>query len=230
MIAKQYISDLVSSLRSSFRLPIRRLAGIAVLVLGSPFSPAYAEKADRDQPTNIVFSQAAIDDLNQTQVFTGDVVYTKGTIIIRADQLTVRQDPENYSNGTATMTQPGKRAYYRQKRDAADEYVEGEANRIDYDEKSDLVRMTGNAVIRRLTGEKLTDQAMGNVIEYHSLTESYTVVGSNNTANSGKTTTPENRGRVTFQPKAKNPETSTNSGSPSINLKNSPNLNIAPAQ
>lgn len=208
-------------------------------------STAHAEKADRDKPTNIVFSQAAIDDLKQTQIFTGDVIYTRGTIIIRSDQLAVRQDPENYSYGSATMTQPDKLAYYKQKREGIDEDVEGQSSRIDYNEKTDLVTLTGNAVMRRLTGTKLMDEVHGNVIQYHSLTESYTVVGnapsdengnSNPTSIANPTAGNGARARVTMQPKNRTandtPSAGSSPGGPvatPLELKTLPTLNSKPA-
>ena len=57
------------------------------------------------------------DDLKQTSVFTGNVVVTKGTIIIRGARIDVRQDPEGYQYGVVTAA-PGKLAYFKQKRDA----------------------------------------------------------------------------------------------------------------
>ena len=56
------------------------------------------------------------DDLKQTSVFTGNVVVTKGTIIIRGARIDVRQDPEGYQYGVVTAA-PGKLAYFKQKRE-----------------------------------------------------------------------------------------------------------------
>jgi lipopolysaccharide export system protein LptA len=42
-----------------------------------------AEKADRNKPMNVEADTMRYDDLNQTSVFTGKVVVTKGTIVIR---------------------------------------------------------------------------------------------------------------------------------------------------
>ena len=45
-----------------------------------------------------------------------------------------------------------KPATFRQKRDGVDEYIEGEAERLEYDGKSDVVRFVNNASVRRLRG------------------------------------------------------------------------------
>jgi len=139
-------------------------------------APAGAEKADNDKPTNIVFDTATMDDLHQVQVFIGDVIVTKGTIVIRADKLTVHQDPEGYQSSTA-IANAGKTVYFRQKREGyADQFVEGTGERIEYDEKANQVKVFTNAIVRRLEGEKVEDEVRGNVITYNSETELYDVV------------------------------------------------------
>ena len=59
-------------------------------------APAHAERADRDKPLNIEADKMQMDDLKQVSVFTGRVVLTKGTIILRAERLVIKQDPEGY--------------------------------------------------------------------------------------------------------------------------------------
>ena len=63
---------------------------------------AHAERADRDKPMNIESDALRHDDLTQTSVFTGNVVMTKGTIVLRGEQLDVRQDAEGYQHGVVT--------------------------------------------------------------------------------------------------------------------------------
>ena len=41
------------------------------------------------------------------------------------------------------MAAPGKLAFYRKKRDRVDEYIEGQAERIEYDSRADLVKEVG---------------------------------------------------------------------------------------
>lgn len=174
-------------MRSKFRasttlrsmLPIRFLTALAgsMLVLAVAF-PAHAEKADRLKPMNIESDALRYDDLKQTSVFTGKVVATKGTIIIRGTRIDVRQDPEGYQYGVVTA-EPGKRAYYKQKRDApGDEWTEGEADRIEYDSRADNVKFIGNAVMRRLIGAKVNDETTGALIVYDQSNDTFTVNGS----------------------------------------------------
>ncbi len=101
---------------------------MAALTAGAVL-PAAAETADRDKPMNAEADALRYDDLKQSSVFTGNVVITKGTTIIRGAQVDVSQDPEGYQLAIATAA-PGKLAYYRKKRDGVDEYIEGEGERI----------------------------------------------------------------------------------------------------
>ena len=107
---------------------------------------AHAEKADRNKPMNIEADALRHDELKQTSVFTGRVVMTKGTIVLRGAQLEVRQDPDGFQHGVVTA-EPGKRAFFRQKRDtlagAPDEFVEGEGEVIEYDGRTDIVKLMG---------------------------------------------------------------------------------------
>jgi lipopolysaccharide export system protein LptA len=153
---------------------LRRLALASALVLAA--SPqAFAERADKDKAALIDANHNSSDDLNNTSVYTGDVVLTKGTIILRADQLTVRQDPEGYNLGVAIATQPGRLAYFKQKREGVDEYIEGRAERIEYDEKADTVKLFNHAIVKRLVAGRDSDESHGDRIDYNLRTEIYDV-------------------------------------------------------
>jgi len=144
---------------------------------------AWAEKADRDKPMNVEADNMRYDDLKQTNVFTGRVVMTKGTIIVRGARIDVRQDAAGYQFGVVTA-EPGKLAFFRQKRDGVDEYIEGEAEVIEYDSKADNVKLIKRAVMRRYLGSTLGDETTGAVIVYENTTGVFTVDGSPTTPGS----------------------------------------------
>ena len=154
-----------------------RLLPAATLCLGLAAGAAWAEKADRDKPMNIESDALRYDDTRQTSVFTGNVVITKGTIVIRGHQIEVRQDTQGSQFGIATA-QAGQRAFFRQKRDGVDEHIEGESQRIEYDSRADVVRFIGDAVLRRYRGATLADETAGGQIVYNNGTEVFTVDGS----------------------------------------------------
>ena len=137
---------------------------------------AGAEKADRNKPMNIESDTLRYDDLRQTSVFAGRVVLTKGSIVIRGAQIEVRQDPEGNQFGVVTA-EPGRLAFFRQKREGVDEYIEGEGETIEYNGRADTVRFFKSAQLRRLRGAELADEINGNVIMYDNSSDVFTVDG-----------------------------------------------------
>ncbi|HSV81022.1 MAG TPA: lipopolysaccharide transport periplasmic protein LptA [Ramlibacter sp.] len=170
---------------------------LLALALALAAAPAGAEKADRTKPMNVEADALRYDDLNQTSVFTGKVLVTKGTIVIRGAKVTVKQDPEGYQFGVVTA-EPGKQAFYRQKRDSVDEWIEGEAQTIEYDGKADRVKFIGRAEMRRLRGTVVNDETSGAVITYDNTTDQFAVDG-----NPGGVTpaNPGGRVRATLAPR-----------------------------
>ena len=137
---------------------------------------ARAEKADRTKPMNVEADAGRYDDVKQVGTFTGNVVVTKGTIQIRAGQIEVRQTADGYQSGIATAA-PGKLVSFRQKREGVDETIEGLADRVEYDSRSDTVRFVGHAVVRRYRGATLADETAGSLISYDNAAEVFSVSG-----------------------------------------------------
>jgi len=137
---------------------------------------AIAEKADKDKPMNVESDALRYDDLKQTSVFTGRVVLTKGTIVIRGARVDVRQDPEGYQYGVVTA-EAGQLAFFRQKREGVDEFIEGEGETIEYDGKADRVKFIKRAELRRYRGAALSDEMVGGVITYENSTDVFKVDG-----------------------------------------------------
>ncbi|MBI2750132.1 MAG: lipopolysaccharide transport periplasmic protein LptA [Burkholderiales bacterium] len=159
---------------------------------------AQAEKADRNKPMNVEADTLRYDDVKQVSIFTGNVVLTKGTIVIRAARIDVRQDPDGYQFGTITGT-PDKLAFFRQKREALDEFIEGESELIEYDGRADVVKFVRKALLRRLRGATLADEIAGGLIVYENLTDTFSVDGN---AVKGAAATPGQRVRAVLTPKS----------------------------
>lgn len=141
------------------------------------FAPvAMAEKADRNKPMNIEADALRYDDVKQLSIFSGHVVLTKGTIVVRGAQLEVRQDPEGYQFAVVTGSAESP-AFFRQKREALDEFIEGEGETIEYDGRADKVKFIKKAHMRRLRGATLADEITGALIVYENLTDMFSVDG-----------------------------------------------------
>lgn len=163
----------------------KMISSLALMVLSLSVSTAWAEKADRDKPLNANADALKYDDLKQTSVFTGNVIITKGSIIMRGGQVDVRQDPQGFQ--FATITSNGNiQAYFKQKREnGADEWIEGLADTIEYDGKADTVRFVKKANLKRLRGATLSDEIVGGLVVYDNTTDVYTVDGGASQGGSG---------------------------------------------
>lgn len=151
-------------------------------------SAAWSERADRDKPMNVEADALRHEDGKQTSVFTGNVVATKGTIVIRGQQIEVRQGPQGQQFGVV-LGNAQQQAFFRQKREGLDEHMEGVADRIEYNSQADTVKFTGRAVLRRYRGSLLNDETTGSTIVYDNAADVFTVDGG-----AVASTTPNNPG------------------------------------
>ena len=170
---------------------------LVFLLAAFGLGPVLAENADRDKPMNAEADALRYDDLKQTSVFTGNVVITKGSTIIRGERVDVQQDPEGYQQATVVAA-PGKLAYYRKKRDGLDEFIEGEGERIEYDSRQDVVKFIRSAVLRRYKGALLADETTGSQINYDNKTDVFTVDGG---AQNRSASNPSGRIRAMLSPR-----------------------------
>jgi lipopolysaccharide export system protein LptA len=175
------------------------LATIALAGLAALAPAAHAEKADRTKPMSVTSGgdhPDVVDLKNHSAVFTGNVVITQGTLEIHANRVEVSQDPDGNQLGFAfgSGSQP---ATFRQKRDGADEYSEGDAQKIEYDSAANRVRFVGAAHLRMLKGTVVTDQANAALITYDTASDTIKLTG-----DAGLPSTTGGRTTIIFTPKA----------------------------
>jgi lipopolysaccharide export system protein LptA len=138
-----------------------------------------AEKADFDKPTNVEANQMSYDENKQINIFNGNVVLTRGTLVMHGEKLVVKQDAAG--NQHATLYAPaGSTARFRQKRDGGkDLWIEGyAADRIEYDSKTEIAKLFKQAKVKMLDSGRPTDEVEGDYISYDSRAEFYTVTNS----------------------------------------------------
>ena len=162
-------------------------AKIVVAALAFAAPAALAEQADSSKPTQIEANRMHADDAKRTNTFEGNVVVTRGTLNIRADRIVVRQDAEGNQFATAT----GNPVRFRQRQDpkppeTEGAWLEGEAKRIEIDEKAGKIELFDSARVNR-GGDEVT----GNYILVDQRSDLFTV-----TPGKG-----EGRVRATIQPK-----------------------------
>jgi lipopolysaccharide export system protein LptA len=149
----------------------------AALLLAAYPGLARAEKADRSQPIVVeADKRGTVDTQKQFTVFTGNVVITQGTLQVRADRVEIQEAQDKFRTAVA-FGSAQRPAFFKQKREGTEETVEGTAERIDFDEKSDTLRLTGNPVVRRMLNAKMIDEVTGTLITWDNRTEFFTVDG-----------------------------------------------------
>jgi len=172
--------------------------------------PAHAERADRTKPVNLEADRVTVEEAKQTATFEGNVILTQGTLTIRGERMVVQQDADGFKYGAAY----GNLASFRQKREGIDEYIEGYAERIEYDGKADQLQMFNRAYLK-----KSNDDVRGNYISYDATTEFFRVVGGGKQA--ATPSNPEGRVRAVIHPKAKGEPAAV---SPSLPLRPAPDV------
>jgi len=152
---------------------------------------ALAEAADRDKPIDLEADSVKVDDAKQISTYTGNVILTQGTLIIRADKLIVREDSAGFQHSTSL----GNPTTFKQKREGKNEYMEGSGQRIEYDGRMDKVQLYTKAWVKR--GE---DIVHGDYISYDANSEYAEVIGGTKSVD-GVTT--NGRVHAIIQPKNK---------------------------
>jgi len=105
---------------------------------------AFAERADREKEIVVGADHLTADDANRTSTFEGSVVVTQGTMRITAGKVTVKEDAQRHKYYVAN----GAPVTFRQKRDKVDEYVEGFAERAEFDDRNDILKLFNRAKVK----------------------------------------------------------------------------------
>ena len=126
---------------------MRRSIAVLVLLFAPP---AWGEKADRDKPTQIEANRMSADDVRRMTIFEGNVVLTRGTQSVHAERIVVRQDAEGFQMSTAT----GNPVRFKQKQDPKPPqtegvWMEGEAKRVEIDDRNGKIEMFEQARVKR---------------------------------------------------------------------------------
>jgi lipopolysaccharide export system protein LptA len=144
------------------------LAAALFVVAGVvPFS-SRADVSDREKPINLEADRMEIDDAKKVAILTGNVVVSQGTLVIKSDRMVITQGADGFDKGVAY----GNPATFRQKREGFDEYIDGQAQRMEYDGRNEMLELFDRAVVK-----KGAEEVRGNYISYNSKTEFYQAFG-----------------------------------------------------
>lgn len=163
--------------------------------------PASAEKADSLKQAVVEFDIADVDEVTQTRILSGNVIVSRGTLLLKSDRALVKETPEGYISVTLTSN-PGRVASFRQKRDGGPNlWMEGQAERIEYEEREEVVKLFSKAVVKELENGRVTNELIGPYISYDNRREVAVV---RNDA-SGQTKAGGGRGTLIIAPRRTGP-------------------------
>jgi lipopolysaccharide export system protein LptA len=168
---------------------------VAILLLSTP---AFAEKADRTKPINIEAKRGTIDEANKVRTIEGDVILIQGTMRIAAERMVVKEDTTGNINAQAFGSAAGQ-ITFKQKREGFSDFVDGVADRAEFDDKASTLKLFGRA---RLTSAG--DVAEGEYIYFNTATEVYAIRNSAADDKPGAIQTDTSgRVKITIQPRVR---------------------------
>jgi lipopolysaccharide export system protein LptA len=132
---------------------------------------AFAEKADRAKNVEITYARL-LSNIDQSDLTVeGDVVLAQGTLRITAERMRVKKDAkenvtaEIFGNTTQQLT-------FREKRDGSNEFIEGSADRAEFDQGANTLKLFSRAAIN--SGGNLLS---GEYLSYNRVTSEFNVNG-----------------------------------------------------
>jgi lipopolysaccharide export system protein LptA len=129
--------------------PFSFLVALAALAA----APTLAERADREKEIVVGADRLTADDANRTSTFEGSVVITQGSMRMTAARVTVKEDKDRHKFYVAS----GSPVTFRQKRDKVDEWIEGFAERAEFDDRNDVLRLYEKARVKSNANELAGD-------------------------------------------------------------------------
>ncbi len=187
------------------------------IVLALWLGMAIAEESDRDQPIELEADTVTVNDAKKISTYTGNVVLTQGTLVIKADKMIVREDQDGFQHSTST----GNPTTFKQKRTGKNEWMQGSAQRIEYNGRMDKVQLYTNAWVKR--GEDIVN---GDYISYDANAEYAEVIGGTKANPNG---TANSRVKATIQPKNRTTETVIDNKPVQQGLKMNRSIQVRPA-
>lgn len=141
----------------------RLVVGFGVIITGSlgiigVSNIANALPSDANEPIRLLADKATYSESTGVTSYTGNVSITQGTLKMQSDNLTVNLTPNRAIESAVAVGRP---ATIQQIVTKEKGLAKGQANRIDYNVKTGIVTLTGNARLTQNGGS-----FSGNIIRY----------------------------------------------------------------
>lgn len=154
-------------------------AALAVLaVLAAP--AARAGQSDRECDTLASADRSTLDELQQVSILSGHVVLTRCSMRMEGERMEQRQDAQGYQHYTVTAADGGLASFHERRdppRPGVESTIDGVAERIEYDEHTDIIRLSRHAVVKLFENGVKRDELGGEVILYDARRSTYEVDG-----------------------------------------------------
>lgn len=149
-----------------------RRSGILILAIAclGLTGPAQADRSDSSKPMDFKSQRAHMDELRKSYNYNGQVRMSQGTRLLTANKVDIKQDAAGFSKSIATGAAE-KLAHIRQRENDGKGWMEGWAERIEYDDRTDKFIFFDQARIKTTN-----DDARGEVIVYDNVTERYQIL------------------------------------------------------
>lgn len=170
---------------------------ISLACLGLACTSAYAEKADSNKETIIDAGYTHIDGKASVRRLSKGVSLVRGTLTVTAENAVITEAP-NGDQFVVLTGGNGRKVTFRQKRDGGpDLWVDGEADRAEYNQSTEIVKFISKSRVRYLEGKRVTQEQEGEYLSYDSKND--VIVGTNST--SGQHVDGAGATRIILQPK-----------------------------
>lgn len=170
--------------------PSRRWLVLSLLGVGSALpawsaGPAPAEPARR-VPLTYEADTGRADLVKKVYTLKGHVRIQQGGLTLEADEAVLKQGDGGHPS-VQVRGAAGQPARFEQKPTPPElETLRGQAQDIDYDDRAALVRLRGQAQLRRLRGDTVVDEVSGPLITYNRNSGEFQVQGEGGTEPGGR--------------------------------------------
>jgi lipopolysaccharide export system protein LptA len=156
---------------------MRALSACTLLLSALAASGAWAATADRARPLIIDAGSGSVEvnkKPGRTEV-NGPVLVTKGTMLLRASRLVAIEQTRGYR--VEAFAESNGAVQFSMDLDSPGGRVEARADSLEYEEDSGLMRLVGNARLRKLVGGQLERELAGNLIVFDTVKEAVVADG-----------------------------------------------------
>lgn len=182
------------------------------LVLALLFATSLSWAQGSGEEITIESDRMRYDNGKQTNVFSGNVIMTRGGFEIRAQRISIQQK----KNGTQLAIATGSPAKFKRTDPKRSDRVEGSGKELRYNDKTEQLEILNGATLRRVQAGKVADEVHGAKIVYQANKDAFTVEGGKRGVSDSN---PRGRVRVVIKSKGSQAKGEPSTLTPSKSLK-----------